>query len=276
MKGYAIIYVWGAYGPTPLQWELFLSQGWRPLVAAYPASVLCVVISPDQALIARLPAETILCSVTDSTREQDIWIDAVAHVLDAGPSDGFCAYVRILSTAIGPFVPSYATLWINIFMKHLEGNTACIGPTIRVWQDLSHSPEFVAYVQDYMMVFRADVLPLTLTDNRDTVSYDNWAHDVCRRLLRSGYGLTCMVPEYQNRDYSHLRGLWNYDAGLTEGDVTYPGFRCHGRDLHPYETIFVSMEHRLQLEATCSLAQLLTGRLKGRSLGEGATVRSST
>jgi hypothetical protein len=78
-------------------------------------------------------------------------------------------------------------------------------------------------------------------------------------LLRNGWNISCMVPEFQNIYYQELikqmneNGFYSlisinnrkYISGVTD-EVIFTGKRCFGRDLHPYELIFMKTDNELR------------------------------
>jgi len=78
-------------------------------------------------------------------------------------------------------------------------------------------------------------------------------------LLKNDWNISCMVPEFQNIYYQEILKQFNeggcyssismnnreYISGVTD-EIMYSGKRCFGRDLHPYEVIFMKTDNQLR------------------------------
>jgi hypothetical protein len=85
---------------------------------------------------------------------------------------------------------------------------------------------------------------------------DNQEIEFSLLLLRKGWNISSIIPEWQNIDYSGLLNQLNeggsyssisvnnrtYHCQGRAGDILYKGKLCFGRDAHPYEIIFIKTD----------------------------------
>lgn len=76
-------------------------------------------------------------------------------------------------------------------------------------------------------------------------------------IKRHGWNISCLIPEFQNIDYRKLNKVLNPDAALYGGDMIYPGQRCFGRDIHPYEVLFIKTARDVAADTIHSLTNQL-------------------
>lgn len=72
-------------------------------------------------------------------------------------------------------------------------------------------------------------------------------------VLARGWNISCLVPEYRGRDYRTLTAPFNRAADGYRGDVVFPGNVCCGRDLHPYEAVFIKTNRGVGTREIASL-----------------------
>jgi hypothetical protein len=179
-------------------------------------------------------------------------------------------YFFINTSCRGPFLPSYCKnmKWIEPFIQLFDDDKTIklVGSTINplTWS-------FRPHVQSYFFVLNKEGLEYVVEQGLFDKSFDH-IHDVVENqelelsllILRNGWNISCLIPEYQNINYSQclkdlnergtysavtLNGKTFYCNG-TAGDITHPGNKCFGRDIHPYEVIFI------KTESGCSIDQI--------------------
>ena len=164
-------------------------------------------------------------------------------------------YMCLNGSCRGPFLPPYYHgAWYQPFIDNMTSarakalNVHLVGATIN---SLIPAPRRT-HVQSYVMAMTRDCMlrllmaPFFLTDysqlhevvNKQEVGLSLW-------VLQQGWNFSCMVPEYQGIDYRELRLPVNMSPVNTYGDIVFPGKVCFGRDLHPYEIIFMKTSRRL-------------------------------
>jgi hypothetical protein len=186
-------------------------------------------------------------------------------------TEKFYDYYFFMNTSCrGPFMPEYCKnmKWFVPFIQLFEkdDNIKLVGSTINplTWS-------FRPHVQSYLFALNEEGLNYVKTCGVFKKQYgsikevvDNQELELSLALLRNGWNISCLIPEYQNINYAQaLRDLnegGNYSAITlnnktfhctgTAGDITLPGNKCFGRDIHPYEVIFI------KIDRGCSLDQI--------------------
>jgi hypothetical protein len=182
-------------------------------------------------------------------------------------------YIFINSTCRGPFLPEYCNhmKWTEPFIREFykDSDVKMVGATINLLLN-----DFKPHVQSYFFALKVDALNYVqqnglferIYNKREEVIY-NQEIELSLLLLRNGWNITCLVPEYQNINYAQL--LYEYKEGTTHqciiknnlifytnkwyGDIVFPEKLCFGRDIHPYEVIFIKTERGLFVEELHSL-----------------------
>lgn len=175
-------------------------------------------------------------------------------------------YFFVNASTAGPFLPTYATMsWLTPFIDLFKenSNVRLVGPTINVDRSIAkdetkdkHDRYLLPHVQTYAFMLdkqgmdyirflgiwskeyptKRDLI-MSLEVGQSTViltsPYPNWT-------------INCLVPEYRNVDYRNLTYTFNMNSIEKAGDPVYQGDYCFGRELHPYETIFLKGNRQLQ------------------------------
>jgi len=177
-------------------------------------------------------------------------------------TDKFYDYYFFMNTSCrGPFMPEYCKnmKWFAPFIQLFEkdDNIKLVGSTINplTWS-------FIPHVQSYLFALNEEGLNYVKTSGvfkKQCGSIkevaDNQEVELSLAILRNGWNISCLIPEYQNINYAQaVRDLnegGNYSAITlnnktfhctgTSGDITFPGNKCFGRDIHPYEVIFIKI-----------------------------------
>jgi hypothetical protein len=184
-------------------------------------------------------------------------------------------YFFINTSCRGPFIPEYCERmkwtepFLNLFKK--DETIKLVGSTINM---LTWS--FRPHVQSYMFCIQQDALRyIEDTSNVFEKSYDNIMDVVGNQeielslcLLRNGWNISCLLPEWQNINYSLMLkqlvegGTYSsitinnrtYNGTFYDGDITWPGKLCFGRDIHPYEVVFIKTERGVSSDEIKSLS----------------------
>jgi len=173
-------------------------------------------------------------------------------------------YFFINSTVRGPFLPAYAKMkWYQPFIDLMTNDVKLVGPTINVCT-LFGSVQ--PHVQSYMFAMDDECLQFLqesqffnkgYTDRMEIIK--NLEVGLSTVILNHGWNISCLVPEYQNVDYRNLSENDNKKFALIDkncnGDILYPGRVCFGRDLHPYELIFIKTNRGLAPQEIDSLTK---------------------
>lgn len=169
----------------------------------------------------------------------------------------------------GPFQPAYVTApWTDAFFTLLQGDVHLCGATINILheeRDMSKlyaarfpdaRPPF-AHVQSFARAMTAQWFAIVREQRTFELSQglDKLAAIVeceigmSQRLLAHGWNISCILPPYRGLNYRTLRD----DINLTTktGHPLRPG-AYFGRDLHPYEAMFLKTS--LQTDGADGLA----------------------
>jgi len=163
-------------------------------------------------------------------------------------------YFCLNASCRGPFLPIYCKQlkWTEPFIQLFDTSTniKLVGSTINM-----HFHFLRPHVQSYFFGFKHDVLDFLETSIFSKMYYtmcdviDNQEIELSMVLLRNGWNISCIIPEFKHIDYvSVLRNLGEnesykniqiYSQKFLYGDISIPGKRCFGRDIHPYESVFI-------------------------------------
>jgi len=171
-------------------------------------------------------------------------------------------YTFINTSCRGPFLPTYCKnmKWTEPFLQlfQKDENIKMVGPSINL---LTWS--FRPHVQSYFFMIKNDALDYVksagLFDKTYTVILDvieNQEIELSLLLLRRGWNISSIIPEWQNINYAQLlsqlneRGSYSsisvngreYKCQGRAGDILFKGKLCFGRDVHPYEFIFMKTD----------------------------------
>jgi hypothetical protein len=72
-------------------------------------------------------------------------------------------------------------------------------------------------------------------------------------ILQNGWNIGSFVKEYNSRDYATLTDTFNHMANCKFGDIVFPGDLCFGRDIHPYEVMFLKTSRNVSSKELRSL-----------------------
>lgn len=168
-------------------------------------------------------------------------------------------YIFINSSCRGPFTPAYMTTnWVDAFTSLLKGNVKLVGPTINL---LPKNDQVQPHVQSYCFAIDNECMLFLTKEGLFSPSYtsiydviDHQELGLSALVLKNGWNIDCFVAEYRNRDYHNVTNF-NPKANSQFGDILFPGKLCFGRDIHPYEVMFIKTERGLSLETWKSLSE---------------------
>lgn len=162
--------------------------------------------------------------------------------------DTYDFLICLNSTMRGPFFPRWNTSsWTSMYTSMLNNVVALAGASINPHNQSPH-------VQSMLMVMDQRAIDLycargTFLAEDKIISKDNLIdqHEVAGStlILHAGYNIDCMFTAFMNRDWrkpqpdlKHIHDMWYVNAYF-------------GRNIHPYETIFVKT-NRSNAEETYS------------------------
>ena len=160
----------------------------------------------------------------------------------------------------GPFFPTYVPgdfQWWRAFTDLLNEEVRLVGPTINPL--LVSGRSFLPHVQTYAFAMHVKTLDLVL--NFFMQEYTSFLDVVYQQevglstaILAAGYNISCFVAGLKGLEYRALRADPNPAAAQYSGDIVYPGPVTFGRQIHPYEVMFIKMNRGVE-QAAISLSK---------------------
>jgi hypothetical protein len=169
------------------------------------------------------------------------------------------------SSVRGPFLPPGAAQnWQQIFETKLTGEVGLVGSTInilssaslfsRIYKARYGGREPFSHVQTMSYVLSRAALQYL----RESGFYANWPAldkndvivdyelELSQRLLRGGWNISALLPEYATIDYRGIHAEINLTS--SGGD---PSIACRyfGRSAHPFEVLFIKTNREIFHEA---------------------------
>jgi len=145
------------------------------------------------------------------------------------------------SGVIGPIIPHYftETHWTNIFIKKINERVKLVGTTI-VCLPYTDAGGYGPKVEGFF--FMVDAIGLELLKKQQTIfcnhvdKYNaiiNGEYGLSNCILKNGYSIDCMLPKYQNIDWSNPI---NYNLNNNKHPSWKNSF--YGHSINPYDVIF--------------------------------------
>jgi hypothetical protein len=211
----------------------------------------------------QLPELPILrfCFTVHKNSDFGCYAQLINEGLDLSPYDNI---FFINSSVRGPFVPSYHPQpWFESFLEQMHGDVGMVGSSIcTLKKDFRHSINYQAryggnppysHVQTMAYVLRKEVLTQLIADgfyreDRDatkTLAIEDYEIHLSQRVLKLGWNLRCLLPEFNSIDYRLPHANPNPTSAVGDPNEVL-GY--YGRSVHPYETIFVKTNRDLYTE----------------------------
>jgi len=189
-----------------------------------------------------------------------------AQLINEGLSlDTYNNIFFINSSVRGPFMPSYFHQpWCDVFLEQMHCDVGIVGTSICTLKDsFRHSINYqsrfggappYSHVQTMAYVLRKEVLAKVIADSfyqadRDatkTLAIENYEIHLSQLVLKLGWNLRCLLPEFNSIDYRLPHTNPNPTSTVGDPNEVLGYF---GRSAHPYETIFVKTNRDLYTEA---------------------------
>lgn len=166
-------------------------------------------------------------------------------------------YFIFLNTSVrGPFIPKYVSIkWYRPFINLLKDDVKLVGTTINILNISSstHSQIFElktgfkrphTHVQTQFFAVDKECLQFLLYKKLfEPVLHQDMTEFIALKeimmtqlVIKHGWNISCILPEYQNIDYRQLTNDINHTS--LNGDPCFQN-SCFGRTMHPYECIFI-------------------------------------
>jgi hypothetical protein len=176
---------------------------------------------------------------------------ALASGLDLTRYDHF---IFINSSVRGPYLPAYVDrAWVSCFTALCKGDVGLVGSTINILaEDNAYSEEFqrrhggappFSHVQTMAYCLSREALAFLQADSFFATGRElsrlhvitDYEILMSQKLLRAGWNLKCLLPEYNAIDYRQPHR--DINPTTARGEAIYEG-SYFGRTAHPFETIF--------------------------------------
>lgn len=181
-------------------------------------------------------------------------------------------YVFLNASCRGPFIPPYArgrVEWPTVLTGLLTADTKLVGPTINV-VTMPFAPDTARpHVQSYCFAMDSACMEHLTASGFWRDIPDTYHRVVVEKeigmseaVLRRGWNIGCLVPEYGGHDYRDAVSLprpFNPAAQRFGGDILFDGKLCFGRDVHPYEVVFIKTNRDISTHEVVSLTRALGG-----------------
>ena len=160
-------------------------------------------------------------------------------------------YIFLNASIRGPFIPTYINIkWYEPFINLIKSDIKLVGSTIAIVEgDYIWNPlpgKFCSVVQTYIFAMDFECLEFLMKCGFFDKEYENilsvGKYQECGMsilVLQNGWNISCLIPEYQNRDYRKITKNFNPYTSFGEIVLLNPDKACFGRTIHPYEVIFI-------------------------------------
>ena len=162
-------------------------------------------------------------------------------------------YIFLNSSVRGPFIPTYSLKYMRWYQGYIDllkndvklvGSTICLLPPNSYWNP--QNPNLCPCVQTYVFAMDNDCVNFLLSTGFWEKSYNTVTlvsiyqeRLLSILVLANGWNISCLIPEYQNRNYKNLKNNFNPTTNSI-GDIALNGLNtCFGRTIHPYEVLFM-------------------------------------
>lgn len=190
----------------------------------------------------------------------------------------------INSSVRGPFIPPYHHQpWYESFLNLMQGDVGMVGTSICTLKtDFRHSIDYqlrfggtppYSHVQTMVYVLRREVLAQLIADgfyqeDRDTtktLAIENYEIHLSQLVLKQGWNLRCLLPEFNGIDYRLPHTNPNPSSIVGDPNEVLGYF---GRSAHPYETIFIKTNRDLYTEGYFNRIAYSEWIAHGRTISE--------
>ena len=172
-----------------------------------------------------------------------------------GKLNVFSHIVFINASCRGPFMPTYIPAefkWWRAFTNLLTDEVWLVGPTIN---PLLIGGAFFPSIQTYAFAMERHVLDKLRRGFFD-IEYSVFNDVIYKQevalstaVLAAGHNISCFVAGLRGLEYRGLSSDPNPAAACYAGDIVFPGPVAFGRQLHPYEVMFIKMNRGIEAPA---------------------------
>jgi len=212
-----------------------------------------------------------------------------------GLSDRYDHFIFVNSSVRGPFLPPYAKpSWEQILLDLFDPSVGVVGTAVSLTPShhsiakLYHAKYgktelnkcILSHVQTTCYALSKDSLRYLVNSGfygiRRALSKDETVCDyeirLSQILLEHDLNLKCILPEYSQPDYRHLK--YDINPSSREGDSGFEN-SYFGRTAHPYESIFIKTSRNIYSDQYLKqLAWSMSiNNLAEKSIGDSATIQ---
>lgn len=181
-------------------------------------------------------------------KRQNIGTDfhAYAHIINAITNlNDYDNFFFVNSNVCGPFIPKYSNMkWTDAYINLLKDNVKLVGSTIIIPNTYTEKTIDFRTKYNFMLPYtyvNTDIFALNkegfqlMKDKILTQVPDLPDILLTQLILKQGWNISCLIPEYQNIDYRTLK----HDINNTSinGDPNFEN-AYFGNTFHKYELIF--------------------------------------
>lgn len=173
----------------------------------------------------------------------------------------FDYYFFLNSSVRGPFMPSYCKLrWYIPYIDLMKNNVKLVGSSINIHINRPHVQSYAFLLDhesvEYLMdkIFNQEYNKLFNVINNQEIGMSKY-------ILDNGWNIDSLIPEQQGINWLDRFNDKKYQSIKYFTDMLYSGKLCNGRDLHPYELIFIKVNRNLSLDVINSLTNYLLSDL---------------
>lgn len=162
-----------------------------------------------------------------------------ACALNFAQSKSYDYYFFMNSGVFGPIISDYDNHWSNIFIKKINEKVKLVGTTI-VCLPNTDAGGYGPKVEGFF--FMTDAIGLNILNSESTIFCNhptkdsaiiNGEYGLSNCILKHGYSIDCMLPQYQNID-------WTDSKNYTLNNNIHPSRKnsFFGESINPYDVIF--------------------------------------
>jgi hypothetical protein len=163
-------------------------------------------------------------------------------------------FIFVNTSTMGPFMPTYTGhTWVQAFLDMIQGDVKLAGSTINceLFQTINPHVQSYAFVLDdegLEYLRKQGIFSTEYTAYWDVVK--NQEVKMSQLILKAGWNINCLVEGYRGREYRGMSKTFN-SFGV---DIVNPGNKCFGREIHPYDVIFLKTSRKVASDAIRSLS----------------------
>lgn len=169
----------------------------------------------------------------------------------------FDYYFFLNSSVRGPFIPTYCKIkWYEPYINLMKNNVKLVGSSINIHINRPHVQSYFFLLNyeslQYLLnkIFNKEYYTLSEVINYQEIGMSEY-------ILQNNWNIDSLIPEQQGINWLNRFEDEKYKKIKYFTDMIYSGKLCNGRDLHPYELIFIKVNRNLSTDVINSLTNYL-------------------